>query len=69
MTREERRQVLTEVLSGLDEEVRDMWEPVLTPMGNLLWINKVGNYSQVRTPQFVHIMPSEPRCVRAYLTM
>eukprot|EP00971_Amphidinium_carterae_P268794 5332322-Amphidinium_carterae.2 len=60
MTREERRQVLKEVMSELDEEVRSMWEPVLTPMGNLLWINKVENYSQFRTPQFVHVMPSEP---------
>eukprot|EP00971_Amphidinium_carterae_P167015 3309716-Amphidinium_carterae.1 len=32
MTREERRQVLKEVVSELDEEVRSMWEPVLTPM-------------------------------------
>eukprot|EP00971_Amphidinium_carterae_P242365 4812353-Amphidinium_carterae.1 len=60
MTREERRQVLKEVVSELDEEVRSMWEPVLTPMGNLLWINKVENYAQFRTPQFVQVMPSEP---------
>eukprot|EP00971_Amphidinium_carterae_P206990 4106858-Amphidinium_carterae.1 len=60
MTREERRQVLGEVLGELDEEMRRIWEPVLTPMGNLLWVNKIENYSQFRTPRFVHIMPKEP---------
>eukprot|EP00971_Amphidinium_carterae_P293987 5836962-Amphidinium_carterae.1 len=29
-------------------------------MGNLLWVNKIENYSQFRTPRFVHIMPKEP---------
>eukprot|EP00971_Amphidinium_carterae_P146758 2908533-Amphidinium_carterae.2 len=60
MTRDERREVLSEVLEELDEEVRNVWEPVLTPMGSLLWINKLEKYSQFRTPQFVQIMPSEP---------
>eukprot|EP00971_Amphidinium_carterae_P167531 3319528-Amphidinium_carterae.1 len=32
MTRKERRQVLDEVITELDEEVRNFWEPVLTPM-------------------------------------
>eukprot|EP00971_Amphidinium_carterae_P006394 126141-Amphidinium_carterae.1 len=45
MTREKRRQIFKEVISKLDEEVRSMWEPVLAPMGNLLWINKVENYA------------------------
>eukprot|EP00971_Amphidinium_carterae_P002209 43772-Amphidinium_carterae.1 len=54
MTREERKQVLGEVLGELDEEMRRIWEPVLTPMGNLLWVNTIEKYSQFRTPRFVH---------------
>eukprot|EP00971_Amphidinium_carterae_P107162 2122797-Amphidinium_carterae.1 len=40
--------------------MRRLWEPVLTPMGNLLWVNKIEGYSQFRTPRFVHVMPKEP---------
>eukprot|EP00971_Amphidinium_carterae_P238107 4726956-Amphidinium_carterae.1 len=36
MTRQERQQVLGEVLGDLDEKMRRLWKPVLTPMGNLL---------------------------------
>eukprot|EP00971_Amphidinium_carterae_P179389 3558243-Amphidinium_carterae.1 len=60
MTKEERRQVLDEVRTELDEEVRNFWEPVLTPMGNLMWVNKVHNYAQFRTPQFVRVGSKEP---------
>eukprot|EP00971_Amphidinium_carterae_P308845 6137047-Amphidinium_carterae.1 len=60
MTREERKQVLGEVLGELDEEMKLLWEPVLTPMGNLLWINKIEKYSQFMTPRFVYVMPKEP---------
>eukprot|EP00971_Amphidinium_carterae_P350566 6491623-Amphidinium_carterae.1 len=60
MTRDERRQVLSEVREELDEEVRNVWEPVLTPMGSLLWINKLEKYSQFRTPQFVQVESKEP---------
>eukprot|EP00971_Amphidinium_carterae_P169238 3352826-Amphidinium_carterae.1 len=40
--------------------MRRLWEPVLTPIGNLLWVNKIEGYSQFRTPRFVHVMPKEP---------
>eukprot|EP00971_Amphidinium_carterae_P032876 647144-Amphidinium_carterae.1 len=60
MTREEKRQVLEEVRTELDEEVRNIWEPVLTPMGNLMWVNKLENYAQFRTPQFVKVGSTEP---------
>eukprot|EP00971_Amphidinium_carterae_P002746 54306-Amphidinium_carterae.1 len=60
MTKTERRQVLDEVKGELEEAVRRILEPVLTPMGKLLWINKIENYSQFRTPRFVHVVPKEP---------
>eukprot|EP00971_Amphidinium_carterae_P033950 668313-Amphidinium_carterae.1 len=60
MTREEKRQVLEELRTELDEEVRNIWEPVLTPMRNLMWVNKLENYAQFRTPQFVRVPSTEP---------
>eukprot|EP00971_Amphidinium_carterae_P285919 5677013-Amphidinium_carterae.1 len=59
MTKEERRQVLEEVRTVLDEEVRNFWEPVLTPMGYLMCVNKVHNYAQF-TQQFVRVGSKEP---------
>eukprot|EP00971_Amphidinium_carterae_P331692 6465423-Amphidinium_carterae.1 len=47
-------------MEDLDEEMRRSWEPVLTPMGNLLWVNKIEGYSQFRTPRFVQVLPKEP---------
>eukprot|EP00971_Amphidinium_carterae_P123833 2452717-Amphidinium_carterae.1 len=29
-------------------------------MGNLMWVNKVHNYAQFRTPQFVRVGSTEP---------
>eukprot|EP00971_Amphidinium_carterae_P126835 2512999-Amphidinium_carterae.1 len=43
MTKEERRQVLEKVRTELDEEVRNIREPVLTPMGYLMWFVRVGS--------------------------
>eukprot|EP00971_Amphidinium_carterae_P245526 4875830-Amphidinium_carterae.2 len=60
MTKEEKRQVLEEVRTELDEEVRNIWEPVLTPMSNLMCVNKLENYAQFRTPHFVRIGLTEP---------
>ena len=60
MTQGERDESIRMITDQLSSEDKQIWEPVLSPGGKLLWVNKLQKYAQYRTPQFVQVAGKEP---------